>query len=217
MSLFDIFDNLGEKVFPKLPLKPNLPFIPKLSIKPKLIGGLAADAIDSFAKNVFCDIVKPRVGSILKVDHIGSSLLTEDVCHTGIYIGHDEIVELTPDDDGDAIIRTVSPKEFRDSSLCRTGAFIYIACGKDDDGDCYALCGKKIANRAKQAVGKKWLGKYSLLDNNCHKFCQYCITGDKTGNSPYLGGIEYALEKALSVDDVLWRSTGNGGNDLSFA
>lgn len=206
MSLFNIF----QDPMPQLPGKRlKLPGIWGV------IQGVIEDGADSFVKNVFCDIVKPRVGSILKVDLIGSSQTGKNFCHTGVYIGQDKIVELTPNDDGDAIIRSVSPEEFLNSSLYRTGAFIYVACGKNDDGDCYALCEPKIANRAKQAVGLQWLGKYSLTNNNCHMFCQYCITGDKTDNSCLLGGIESALEKTLHVNDVLWRSTGNG-NDMSF-
>ena len=60
-----------------------------------IILGPIGDAAECIIKNTFCDIVKPRIGSILKVDLFFSSIGPEDVCHTGIYIGNDEIVELT--------------------------------------------------------------------------------------------------------------------------
>ena len=48
--------------------------------------------LESFVKNVFCDVVKPRIGSIVKVDLGGKDLLKiRDLCHTGVYIGNDEI------------------------------------------------------------------------------------------------------------------------------
>ena len=172
--------------------------------------GPLGDFADSFVKNVFCDIVKPRIGSILKVDLIGSAYLSEDVCHTGIYIGNDEIVELTQNEQGKAEIRIVSAESFieGDAPLPRTGCFIYVACGKDEKGDCYALGSTQIAERAKAAVGKIWNGNYDTHDNNCHMFCQYCITGRKTGHLCLLCGIEDALKKICGTDEVYWRSTG---------
>jgi len=181
--------------------------------------GPLGDFADCLVKNVFCDIVKPQIGSIVKVDLVGSSYLSEDVCHTGVYIGNDEIVELTQNDNGDAEIRTVSAEEFieGDAPLPRTGCFIYVACSKRKNGDCYALGGQKIADRAKEAAGLEWQGKYSLSDNNCHIFCQYCITGRKKGASCLLSGIESALKKNLHTGDVLWRSTGESrGSNPSF-
>ena len=84
---------------------------------------------DSVVKNVFMDKVKPKVGSILKVD-IGLWFAN----HTGIYIGNNQIVELY-NDDGIATIRIVSPMKFlrgEADSLARYGSYIYCACYDDE-------------------------------------------------------------------------------------
>ena len=81
--------------------------------------------------------VKPEVGAILNVALWGG--LIDDSVHTGIYIGDNQIVELT-DIDGDAIIRIVSAEEFIGYSKHRTGYFIYVACGKRDNGDFVHQC-----------------------------------------------------------------------------
>ena len=79
----------------------------------------------SFVKNVFCDVVKPRIGSVLKV------ALPFGADHTGIYIGNDEIVEVT-NIDGVATVQIVSAEEFIEGEgLARVGTFIYVACKQE--------------------------------------------------------------------------------------
>ena len=114
---------------------------------------------ESFIKNVFCDIVKPRIGSVVKVDLLGKELLnsqtvTRSLCHTGIYIGNDEIVEWA-NIDGTATVRIVSAEEFIEGDDCisRTGLFIYVACKQDRNGNCIAMGSQDIAERARAAVG----------------------------------------------------------------
>ena len=78
---------------------------------------------ESLVKNVFCDVVKPKIGSVVKVD------LALGADHTGIYIGNDEIVEVA-NVDSIATVRIVSAEEFieGDDPFSRIGAFIYVAC-----------------------------------------------------------------------------------------
>lgn len=173
--------------------------------------------LESFVKNVFCDVVKPRIGSIVKVDLGGkellnSQLLTRSVCHTGVYIGNDEIVEWA-NIDGIATVRIVSAEEFIEGDDCfsRMGAFIYVACKQDSNGNCIAMGSKDIADRARAAVGET--SKYDVLFNNCHMFTQYCITGKKSDCSTFLSGVEVALDNKFIEYDYerlvdMWRSTG---------
>ena len=173
---------------------------------------------ESFIKNVFCDIVKPRIGSVVKVDLAGKELLKlRSVCHTGIYIGNDEIVEWA-NIDGTATVRIVSAEEFIEGDDCisRTGLFIYVACKQDQNGNCIAMGSKDIADRAKAAVGET--SKYRLLFNNCHMFTQYCITGKKSDCSTFLSGVEVALDNKFIEHDYerlldMWRSTGESRGD----
>ncbi len=184
-----------------------------------VLQNLAADFGESFCKNVFFDIVKPIPGSVIKIDLFGSSQL-DAICHTGIYIGNDEIVELTKNNAGLAEIRIVSTEKFiKGDGLFspRTGAFIYVACGKRSNGNCYALGTTAIAQRAKAAVGRIWNGAYCLTTNNCHMFSQYCVSGVKDKHSFLLVDVENTLSKALNAHKVLWRSTGESrGSNPSF-
>ena len=169
------------------------------------------DLADSMIKNVFCDIVKPKVGSVVKTRLTGGLF-----DHTGIYVGENRIVELS----GDGDIRIVSHKKFingDDGSFARFGVFMYVACAQDDDGNCYALAAPDIARRARRSVGET--RDYNLVFENCHMFTEYCINGKRDG-----GGILISVEQALwdkfnltastphrSLD--MWRSTGITADD----
>ena len=165
---------------------------------------------DSFVKNVFCDVVKPRIGSVLKV------ALPFGADHTGIYIGNDEIVEVT-NIDGVATVQIVSAEEFIEGEgLARVGTFIYVACKQDRDGNCIAMGSKDIADRARAAVGQT--SGYNLVFNNCHMFVEYCITGKRSDLSGILMGVETALDDKFIEYDYerlwdIWRSTGESRGD----
>ena len=170
---------------------------------------------EALTKNVFCDVVKPRPGSVVKVDLFGGP------DHTGIYIGNDEIVEVA-NIDGVATVRIVSAEEFieGDDFCSRVGTFIYVACKRDRNGNCIAMGSKDIADRARAAVGRT--SEYSMLFNNCHMFTQYCITGKRHGLGPYLFHVEMALDNKFidhSYERLadMWRSTGESrGSNPSF-
>ena len=161
---------------------------------------------ESLVKNVFCDVVKPRIGSVVKIDLIGGA------DHTGIYIGNDEIVEVA-NIDGVATVRIVSAQEFIEGDDCisRCGVFIYVACKQDRDGNCIAMGSKDIADRARAAVGET--SKYGLVFNNCHMFTEYCITGKRRDLCGLLIGVETALDNKFIDHGYerladMWRSTG---------
>lgn len=173
------------------------------------IGGILGGMIESFTKNVFCDIVKPSIGSIVQVQLAAGVFPTESLCHTGIYVGNDKIIELTQNESKQAEIRVVSAEHFieGDDLFPRTGTFIYVACGKNANGSCFALGNHDIARNAAQHIGKIWNGKYDLTENNCHMFCQCCILdGEPLGFE--LSDIENALKDIFEVDEIYWRSTG---------
>lgn len=171
--------------------------------------------LESFVKNVFCDVVKPRIGSVVKVD------LSFGPDHTGIYIGNDEIVEVA-NIDGVATVRIVSAEEFieGDDLFSRSGMYIYVACKQDRDGNCIAMGSKDIADRARAAVGQT--SQYDFIFNNCHMFTEYCITGKKEDLCGLLIGVEKALDDKFincgyeRLADI-WRSTGESrGSNPSF-
>ena len=163
--------------------------------------------LESFVKNVFCDVVKPRPGSVVKVD-----LALPGADHTGIYIGNDEIVEVA-NVDGVATVRIVSAEEFIEGDDCysRIGTFIYVACKQDRKGNCIAMGSKDVADRARAAVGEE--SKYNIVFNNCHMFVEYCITGRRNDLSGILMGVETALDDKFIEHGYerladMWRSTG---------
>ena len=177
-------------------------------------GGIIGGMLESFTKNVFCDIVKPSIGSVVQIQLAAGVLPTESLCHTGIYVGNDKIVELTKNSSGQAEIRVVSAEHFieGDDLFPRTGTFIYVACGKKADGSCFALGSHDIARNAAQHIGKIWNGKYDLEKNNCHMFCQCCIRDDKPFGFE-LSDIEDALKETFEIENVYWRSTGESRGD----
>ena len=148
--------------------------------------------LESIYKNIICDPVLPKPGSVLKVD-----LAAGLVCHTGIYVGNNRIVEMT-NQKGTGIIKKVPPKYFLDYSLVRTGLFIYVACGIKD-GKYYPLAAPEIAERALAAVGRKT--EYSLLLDNCHMFTEYCITGKYDSLLGTLLNIEMALVRKFHLPE----------------
>lgn len=153
--------------------------------------------VESVYKNVFCDQIQPIRGSILKVDLALNPVAS--MCHTGIYVGHNRIVEMT-NDDGTGIIKKVSPNYFLNYSLWRTGLFIYVACGKKN-GKYYPLGSEDIAERAEQAIGNTV--DYNLLLENCHLFTEKCIAGEEDSLPGNLEGGEGAPVAAGVVGECL--------------
>ena len=161
----------------------------KLTTALWVLDGLA----ESFYKNVLCDQVQPKPGSILKVDLALNPFAS--ACHTGIYVGRNRIVEMT-NDNGTGIIQKVSPQYFLNYSRWRTGVFIYVACVKKD-GKYYPLAAPEIAERARKAVGDRT--EYDPLLDNCHLFTEYCITGKHDSRIGTLESVEAALVRKFCV------------------
>ena len=93
----------------------------------------------------------------------------------------------------------------------RTGVTIYVAASGGE-----ALGSAAIARRARASLNRS-RGEYKLLENNCHMFTRYCITGIDSDESVLTEEeIEEILCDTFGVDSVTWCSTGLGYGDYSF-
>ena len=96
---------------------------------------IVGNLLESIAAE-FKDRVKPVPGSVLRVDLCGgANFLGGRICHTGIYLGNDEIAEIT-NVRGKARAHVVDPSDFlngQGTNFIRTGLNIYVAtdgCGR---------------------------------------------------------------------------------------
>jgi len=182
-----------------------------LGFKIPVIGSL----VEGFAAE-FKDKVKPVPGSVLKCDlAFGANFLGGSLCHTGIYLGNDEIAEIT-NEDSEAKVNIVDPSDFlngRGTNFIRTGINIYVAT----DGDGHALGSAKVAARARAFAELGRRGEYDVVDNNCHKFTVRCITGDEPEDVKLTErDVEEALEETYGCSCVTWEPTGFSTVSSSF-
>ena len=184
-----------------------------MSFKIPIIGSL----VESFAAE-FKDKIRPIPGCVLRCDLAGgASLMCGSICHTGIYLGDDRIVEIVPVK-GKAKVHIVDPYDFlngQGSNFTRTGINIYVAT----DGEGHALGSQTIADRALDyRKMHRSYGSYDLVDNNCHRFTVRCITGEEPdGVQLSESEVEDALKSEFDCDQVTWEPTGFGAGDTSFS
>lgn len=164
----------------------------------------------------FKDKIKPVPGSVLRCDlAFGANFLGGRLCHTGIYLGDDNIAEIT-NIRGKARVQIVDPYDFlhgTGTNFVRTGINIYVAT----DGNGNALGSPEIAKRAKE-LAKRWNhGEYDLVDNNCHGFTLLCATGEKP-RKPKLTDrdVAGALKRIFGCDRVTWEPTPASTVNFSF-
>ena len=171
----------------------------------------------------FKDRVKPVPGSVLRVDLCGgANFLGGRICHTGIYLGNDEIAEIT-NVRGKARAHVVDPSDFlngQGTNFIRTGLNIYVAT----DGCGRALAAPEIAERARGCFGPPGgrplparAGEYDLVDNNCHTFVVRCVTG-REPSRPKLNDrdVAAALKRGFKCERVTWEPTGFSTVSCSF-
>ena len=171
----------------------------------------------------FKDKVKPVPGSVLRVDLCGgANFLGGRICHTGIYLGNDEIAEIT-NVRGKARAHVVDPSDFlngQGTNFIRTGLNIYVAT----DGCGRALAAPEIAERARGCFGPPGgrplparAGEYDLVDNNCHTFVVRCVTG-REPSRPKLNDrdVAAALKRVFKCERVTWEPTGFSTVSCSF-
>ena len=183
---------------------------------------IIGNILESIASE-FKDKIKPVPGSVLRVDLCGgANFLGGRVCHTGIYLGHDEIAEIA-NVRGKARVHVVDPGDFlngQGTNFLRTGLNIYVAT----DGHGRALGAPEIAERARECCGAARVralpalaGDYDLKDNNCHTFVVRCLTG-KEPSKPKLNDRDVAavLTRVFGCERVTWEPTGFSTVSLSF-
>ena len=171
----------------------------------------------------FKERVKPVPGSVLRVDLCGgANFLGGRMCHTGIYLGNDEIAEIT-NVRGKARAHVVDPSDFlngQGTNFIRTGLNIYVAT----DGCGRALGAPEIAERARGCFGPPGgrplparAGEYDLVDNNCHSFVVRCVTG-REPSRPKLNDrdVAAALKRVFKCERVTWEPTGFSTVSCSF-
>ncbi|MGO3344162.1 MAG: lecithin retinol acyltransferase family protein [Marinomonas sp.] len=147
-----------------------------------LIGNLAKSLTD----NLFYKTNGPVRGSILYCD-----LAFGAAEHSGIYIGNNQVVHKN----GQGLVEPVSVNQFKNTISAIT---IYISC--DSNGE--PVGHEHIANNAEKMIGH--FSTYSLLNNNCHQFCSYCITGDLTSTTFALRQLK--KDAKLFLDSSQWRT-----------
>ena len=153
----------------------------------KILTGL----LESFIDNVCRDKVYPVKGSIVYCD-LGFAFE-----HSGVYVGDGKIVHR----DGGGYLAAVSPKTFIDRLDGFNNAIsIYVSCHDED-----AVGSEKVAKRALAALSDPKLAVgYDLLENNCHHFCQYCLTGVEQGLLNYsFESLQNTMKKVYPFDN--WR------------
>lgn len=179
----------------------------KIPIVGSLLESIAAE---------FKEKVKPVPGSVLKCDlAFGANFLGGSLCHTGIYLGNDEIAEIT-NVEGEAKVNVVDPYDFlngQGTNFVRTGINIYVAT----NGRGRALGGAKIARCARAFAELGRYGEYDLVDNNCHKFTIRCVTGRATDDVKLTErDVEEALMGVFCCSRVTWEPTGYAMGSTSF-
>lgn len=182
-----------------------------MSFKIPIIGSF----LEGFAAE-FKDKIRPIPGCVLKCDLAGGvSIMCGSLCHTGIYLGENRIVEVVPGK-RKAKVQIVDPYDFlngQGTNFIRTGINVYVAT----DGEGNALGSQAIADRAMAYSKRESRGEYDLVDNNCHKFTVRCITGEEPEDAKLSeSDVEDALESVFGCDQVTWEPTGFGAGDMSF-
>jgi len=182
----------------------------KIPLLGSFLEGLAAE---------FKEKIKPVPGSVLKCDLAGgANFLGGTLCHTGIYLGNDRIVEITKvGSRRRAKVHIVDPSDFlngKGTNFIRTGINIYVAT----DGEGRALGGDDIAKCALDyRIAHRSRGTYDLVDNNCHTFTVRCVTGAEPADAQLTErDVERALKRKFGCRKVTWEPTGFSTVSLSF-
>jgi len=103
-------------------------------------------------------LVEPRPGSLVCCE------VYNFLDHTGIWIDEDTIIELS----NSGLVKAVSASRFLSE---RSGKNIFVACDKNHTPIVIDGC----ADRAVAQIFS--YREYDLVENNCHRFVHYCLTG----------------------------------------
>ena len=84
--------------------------------------------------------------------------------HTGIWIDQDTIIELSHN----GLVKAVSAERFLDE---RSGKNIFVACNAKHQPIVISGCESRALNNVFT------YREYDLIDNNCHRFTHFCLSG----------------------------------------
>ncbi|HBC3410530.1 TPA: lecithin retinol acyltransferase family protein [Vibrio parahaemolyticus] len=146
-----------------------------------LLGQLSTSLVD----NLFYTTQQPIRGSVVYCD-----LLFGQIEHSGIYVGDKQIVHRN----GKGIIEKVTVNQFLAGT---TGISVYVSC----DANGHAVGNETTAQIAEAMLGQH--SEYSLLDNNCHQFCSYCLSDEWSTSTFTLGQLKQ--EAKLYLNARQWR------------
>ena len=121
-----------------------------------LVGNLSKSLIQNFLWKTN----SPVRGSIVYCD-----LAFGTAEHSGVYVGNGRIIHRN----GNGLIEDVSVNQFLADT---TAISIYISCNAQGS----AVGSESCAQTAEGMLGVQT--DYSLLNENCHQFCSYCLDGD---------------------------------------
>ena len=110
---------------------------------------------DTYSSDTF---VKPLPGSVICCEVFNM------LDHSGIWIDENCIVELS----NSGLIKAVSTQRFLDE---RSGENIFVACDQSHK----PIIIEGAEQRAISQLFK--YREYDVIDNNCHRFVQYCLSG----------------------------------------
>ena len=119
----------------------------------------------SLIQNLFWKTNHPVRGSIVYCD-----LAFGYAEHSGVYVGNGRIIHRN----GKGLIEAVSIHQFLADT---TAISIYISCNTQ---------GSAVGSESCAQIAEGMLGvqtDYSLLNENCHKFCSYCLDDDMFSNT----------------------------------
>ena len=111
---------------------------------------------DTYSSDVF---VEPQPGSLVCCEVFNL------FDHTGIWIDQDTIIELS----NNGLVKAVSSHRFLDE---RSGKNIFVACNAKHQPIVLPNCEARALNSVFT------YREYDLLENNCHRFAHYCLSGN---------------------------------------
>lgn len=127
--------------------------------------------------------VSPRPGSVVCCELYGV------LDHTGIWIDSDTIVELS----STGLIRAISVDRFIEN---RSGSHVFVACNNKH----LPITVDGTIDRALQQVFT--YRDYDVINNNCHRFVHYCLTGNNKEITRF-GTLSDTLAE-MSGENIYW-------------
>lgn len=149
------------------------------SSTPKLV----KEPSDTYGVHSTSKEVKPTIGSIVCCE------VYNFVDHTGIWIDQNTIIELS----NSGLVKAVSAERFLEE---RSGENMFVAC--DNRHQPIVIDG--TAERAVNSVYT--FREYDVINNNCHKFVTYCLTGQEHSISRFASLNKMLCEVANS--NIYW-------------